>query len=293
MDTQTATRFPILLVHGLFGFERIADMDYFFGIRSALEQGGARVYVPSLSGANSNEVRGEQLLQQIDKILKETGAQKVNLIAHSQGPLAARYVAARNPEKVASVTSVNGVNHGSEFADQIRLALTPGALPEKIAQAITEAFAKFLALISGNPTLPQNTLLALGGLTTEGVASFNQQYPQGLPETWGGEGREVVNGVHYYSWSGIIKGNLLQEGKNAFDPLHLSCRVLGSFFTDEREQNDGLVGRYSSHLGKVIRSDYPMDHVDAINRTAGLVRSDADPVGLYVAHAALLKSKGL
>jgi len=293
MNNHATTKFPILLVHGLFGFERIGKLNYFHGIKEALEQAGARVYVPSLSGANSNDIRGEQLLKQIDRILKQTGSQKVNLIGHSQGSLASRYAAALSPRAVASVTSVSGANHGSELADVLRSAFTPGALPEQIAAVITKAFAVFLAQLGGSPALPQDTLEALDALTTEGVSAFNRKYPQGLPTLWGGEGPELVDGVRYYSWSGIIKGKLLDEGWNAIDPLHLSCRGFAEFFEKEKQENDGLVGRYSSHLGKVLRSDYSMDHVDTINHTAGTVRKGVDPVKLYVEHAALLKSKGL
>jgi triacylglycerol lipase len=293
MNTQATTKFPIALVHGLFGFERIGNITIFHGIKEALEHAGARVYVPALSGAHSNEVRGEQLLEQIAQILAQTGSQKVNLIAHSQGPLAARYAAAISPEKIASVTSVSGANHGSELADQLRKAFTPGALPEKVATTLISGFARFLAMLSGNPQLPQDILQALDALTTKGVAAFNQKYPQGLPATWGGEGAEQVDGVRYYSWSGVIKGTLFEEGHNIVDPLHLACRGYAQLFQNEKEQNDGFVGRYSSHLGKVIRSDYAMDHLDTVNQTAGAVRTGVNPVKLYVEHAALLKSKGL
>lgn len=293
MNTQAATKSPIVLVHGLFGFERIGNITIFHGIKEALEHAGAQVYVPSLSGAHNNEVRGEQLLEQIAQILTQTGSQKVNLIAHSQGPLAARYAAAVSPEKIASVTSVSGANHGSELADQLRKAFTPGALPEKVATTLITGFAHFLALLSGHRQLPQDTLQALDALTTEGVAAFNQKYPQGLPATWGGEGAEQVDGVRYYSWSGVIKGTLFEEGPNIVDPLHLACRGYAQLFQNEKEQNDGFVGRYSSHLGKVIRSDYAMDHLDTVNQTAGAVRTGVNPVKLYVEHAALLKSKGL
>lgn len=293
MNAHATTKFPILLVHGLFGFERIGNITIFHGIKEALENAGARVYVPSLSGAHSNEVRGEQLLVQIARILEQTGSQKVNLIAHSQGPLAARYAAATHPEHIASVTSVSGANHGSELADQLRKAFTPGALPEKVAATLIAGFAHFLALLSGNPQLPQDTLKALDALTTEGVASFNQKYPQGLPAIWGGEGAEQVDGVRYYSWSGVIKGTLFEEGHNIVDPLHLACRSYAQLFQNEKEQNDGFVGRYSSHLGKVIRSDYAMDHLDTVNQTAGAVRKGVDPIKLYVEHAMRLKSEGL
>jgi len=77
------------------------------------------------------------------------------------------------------------------------------------------------------------------------------------------------------------------------DPLHLACRSYAQLFQNEKEQNDGFVGRYSSHLGKVIRSDYAMDHLDTVNQTAGAVRKGVDPIKLYVEHAVRLKSEGL
>lgn len=92
---------------------------------------------------------------------------------------------------------------------------------------------------------------------------------------------------------GVLGYNPLIEGLNNLDPLHHSLVALSLLFTKERNQNDGLVGRYSMHLGKVIRSDYQLDHVDAINQTAGMVSKDIDPVQLFVNQIELLKSKGL
>lgn len=229
----------------------------------------------------------------MQRVIQLTGAEKVNLIGHSQGSLACRYAAAIHPGQVASVTSVSGVNFGSEIADLVRLAVKPGSLPEALAGTVMDAVGSFLSLISGHPYLPQDSVSALDALTTEGVAQFNVKYPQGLPSEWGGEGKEFDNGVYYYSWGGIINYNPLGQGLNNLDPLHAALVALSLLFSKERWQNDGLVGRYSMHLGKVIRSDYSMDHADAINQTAGVVTLDADPIKLFVEHVARLKSKGL
>lgn len=293
MQRNATTQYPILLVHGLFGFESIGNIDFFHGIKQALRQVGARVFIPYLSAAHCNELRGEQLLAQIDRILIGTGATKVNLIGHSQGALAARYAGAMQPKKIASVTSVSGPNLGSELADFLRKALIPGRLPEHVAAAVASLFGDFLSLLGGPPKIPQSAVAALNALTTEGVGAFNDKYPQGLPKTWGGMGKELVNGVRYFSWSGVLKGNLLDEGPDLLDPLHGVCRAFSRYFTTEPEENDGLVGRYSSHLGTVIRSDYPLDHMDTINQTAGLVRKGVNPVELYVEHAERLRSLGL
>jgi len=57
--------------------------------------------------------------------------------------------------------------------------------------------------------------------------------------------------------------------------------------------DDGLVGRCASHFGQVIRDDYPMNHLHAVNLFFGLVGPDVDPVQLYVDHARRLKQAGL
>lgn len=81
----TQTQYPIVLVHGLFGFDSLAGVDYFYGIPHALTRDGATVYVAQVSATNSTEVRGEQLLSQVETVLAATGAAKVNLIGHSHG----------------------------------------------------------------------------------------------------------------------------------------------------------------------------------------------------------------
>lgn len=293
MLRNATTQYPILLVHGLFGFDRIGKVEFFHDVKQALRTAGARVFIPQLSATHCNEARGEQLLAQIDRVLEGTGVDQVNLIGHSQGALATRYAAAVEPEIIASVTSVSGPNHGSELADFLRKALTPGRLPEHVASTVATLFANFLSLLSGQPDLPQNAIAALNALTTEGVGAFNDKYPQGLPKTWGGKGREVVNGVRYYSWSGTLQGGLVDQGLDALDPLHGFLQAFSHYFTTEAEQNDGLVGRYSSHLGKVIRSDYPLDHLDSLSQTAGPLRKGIDPIDLYVQHAERLRKAGL
>lgn len=293
MQRNADTRHPILLVHGLFGFDRIGAFELFHDIKQTLRSAGARVFVPHLSATHSNEARGEQLLAQVERILEGTGADKVNLIGHSQGALACRYAAAVAPQSVASVTSVSGPNHGSELADFLRKALKPGRLPEHVAAAAATLFADFLSLLSGKRDLPQNAIAALNALTTEGVAAFNEKYPQGLPTNWGGKGRELVNGVRYYSWSGVLQKHILDEGLNALDPLHGFLRAFSQYFVTEAGQNDGMVGRFSSHLGTVIRSDYPLDHLAAIRQTTPPIAKNVDPIDLYVQHAERLKKAGL
>ena len=83
MQRNATTQFPILLVHGLFGFDKIGGFELFHDIKQVLRAGGARVFIPYLSATHSNEARGEQLLVQIDRILAGTGTTRVNPVSYT------------------------------------------------------------------------------------------------------------------------------------------------------------------------------------------------------------------
>lgn len=296
MAQDLATRYPLVLVPGMLGFVRVLLYPYWFGIVRALRNGGAQVFAVQVSPLHSSEVRGEQLLAIIEDICRRTGAAKVNLIGHSQGALSARYAAARRPDRVASVTSVAGPNHGSELADHLELT-APGDSPQgRVLKAILHGLAIMLVWLETGwrrQPLPIDVHASHQSLTSAGVALFNQAYPQGLPETWGGEGAYEVNGVRYYSWSGTLQPGLTDKGRNRFDGSNRFCRLFARSFVKEKGHCDGMVGRFSSHLGQVIGDDFPLDHLDIVNHSLGAVGKGAEPLRLFTEHAARLKAAGL
>ncbi len=181
-----STRYPLVLVPGMLGFIRLVLYPYWYGIIKALRRSGATVIAVQVSPLNSTEVRGEQLLARIDEILRETGAQKVNLFGHSQGSLTARYAAAKRPDLVASVTSVAGPNHGSELADYLAKHYPADSAKGRLLEALLRFIGWLMALLETGyrgPKLPVDIHASHQSLTTAGVALFNQRYPQGLPET--------------------------------------------------------------------------------------------------------------
>lgn len=283
-STFTQTRYPIVLVHGLFGFDSALGVDYFYGIPSALRRGGARVFVAQVSAANSTEVRGEQLLIQVRNILAVTGATRVNLIGHSHGAPTARYVAGVAPQLVASVTSIGGVNRGSRVADILRGVAPAGSVSETIANSAVTALVTLINLASGGSSLPQLPIAALDSLTTAGSARFNQRFPAGVPTSGCGNGAELVNGVRYYSWTGT------RTLTNMLDVSDAPLGVLGLVFG---EANDGLVSACSSRLGRHL-GDFRQNHLDQVNQLFGLTDwFSTDPVTLFRQHANRLKAAGL
>lgn len=282
-DTYTKTKYPTVLVHGLMGFDDIAGIEYFYRIPWEISRSGGKVYTVEVPQANSSEIRGEALLLQVKQILAATGAQKVNLVGHSHGGPTIRYVAAVRPDLVASVTSVGGANGSADLADVILGVTSNVPLTDVLVDQVASALGRLIGLLSGTD-YAQDGAAALYALSA-GAADFNAKYPQGLPAQYCGNGAEVVNGVRYYSWSG---GSQLTNAADISDPL---LAITSLFYTGK---NDGLISSCKSRLGKVIRDDYRMNHVDEINHVFGLVDIfGGNPVAVYRQQANRLKNAGL
>jgi triacylglycerol lipase len=274
---STRTQHPIVLVHGLLGFDDLFGLvDYFEGIPAALEAGGAEVHVVTASQAARPEVRGEQIIPDLEAILDETGAEQVNLIGHSLGALDARYIAAVRPDLVASVTSIGGPHKGTPLAT-VLTATAP------LGSGMVQLVAELIRMISGSDD-PNDAAGALEVLTPEGAAEFNVAYPAAVPADCG-EGAPLVDGVHYYSWGSTGR---LTNPLDPSDPFLLAASLMIP------GPNDGLVGRCSTHLGDVIRDDYYQNHLDQTNLLLGIVGPlGPTPVRLYVEHARRLQLAGL
>lgn len=285
-DTYTKTKYPIVLVHGMLGFDTIGPVNYWWGIPGALRSGGATVYQPQVSATNGNEIRGEQLLAQLRQIQAQTGVAKFNLVAHSQGGITARYVLANAPELVASVLTVGSPHGGSPVADGV-LRDVQAAGVSGLAFDILSGLGTIISYLSGQPKLPQDAYATFNDTTVANAAAFNARYPVGIPTTPCGQGTATApNGAKLYSASGTAPIT------NLLDPVDSIMGLMSTYF--KGAPSDGMVGQCSSHFGAVLKDNYAWNHMDEVNQTFG-VRGlfTPDPVAFYRTHANRLKSAGL
>lgn len=282
----TQTQYPIVLAHGLFGFDSIMGVDYWYKVPEALQKDGAQVFLTSVANSNTPEVRGEQLIQEIERILAISGAKKVNLIGHSHGGPTSRYVASVRPDLVASVTSISGVNKGTPVAEKLNEWKNGSTEFATLLGTLGNALAQVIDFFSAGG-YQQDLLASVGSMTFAEAERFNAQHPAGIPSSACGQGEAVVNGIHYYSWAGQAPVT------NLLDPLEI-ITIASSAFFPAGERNDGLVGACASHLGKVIRDDFQMNHLDEINQAFGIhALQDTDPLEVFRTHANRLKQAGL
>ena len=287
-STYAKTKYPIVLVHGMAGFIRsdnASGQDYWYQIAPDLARNGANTWVTRVSPFNSTEVRGEQLVQQVEDILAITGQTKINLIGHSHGGPTARYVAGVMPNNVASVTAVGSPNKGSPLSDVILRA--EGTPAEGPLVNMVNFISNMIVWSKGfDPKeFPHDALAGSKSLSTEGSALFNNQFPMGVPTTTCGEGAYQEKGIYFYSFTGSAVLSNLADLTDAF---------LLSTSRNIPETNDGLVSRCSAKFGKTIRDDYRWNHLDEVNQVLGLRAIFApDPVQVYREQANRLKLQGL
>jgi triacylglycerol lipase len=281
--TTAKTKYPIVLVHGFIGFDNILGIQYFYQIPSKLRSEGATVYIASVNPSQTTEFRGDELVKQLKQWAAKDGVKKFNLIGHSHGGPTVRYAAGTVPEMVASVTTVAGTHFGSKVADEIGANMTPDGGFDNAATA----GLKLISWLTGNATTDSTNLkIALKALSTPGAAEFNARFPTAAPTTPCGNGPDTasINGnkMRWYSISGTAVKT------NSFDISDSLLAYTGDYF--KGEPNDGLVSQCASHWGKVIKDNYPWNHLDEINQVVNTIGKGApDPVAFYVQHANRLK----
>ncbi|MDX1756083.1 MAG: triacylglycerol lipase [Marinobacter sp.] len=290
-NDDAKTRHPIVLVPGIFAFDTIAGVDYWYRIPAALESEGATVFVPKINAFDSSAMRGERLIEQLDEIRAASNGQisKFNLVGHSQGGVTSRYVMNVRPDLVASVTTMHTPHKGSPLADIVTGVAPEGTLQGVAFETFANAVGDLVNLLSGNQHDDADIYAMLSEFNKPGAAAFNQQFPAGVPTSACGEGASQVtiagHDIALYSWSGTAT---VTTGVDLSDPMFA---ITGLAFD---EPNDGVTGRCSSHFGRVIKDNYTMNHIDVNNHLLGLVSLfEISPESLFRNHANRLKRAGL
>ncbi|MBP8184489.1 MAG: triacylglycerol lipase [Pseudomonas sp.] len=289
--TQAQTKHPIVLVPGIFAFDSIASIDYWYKIPAALQSQGATVYVPKINAFDSSVKRGEALIAQLDNIRASSAGKisKFNLMGHSQGGITVRYVMNTRPDLVASVTTMHTPHKGTPIADLVTGVAPASSLQGVAFTAFANAVGDIVNLLSNNKKSPADVRAMLAEFNAPGAAANNQRYPIGIPTSACGSGAETAsiagNSIRMYSWSGTAP---LTNVLDASDVLFGISRFAFN------EANDGVTGKCSSHFGKVLKDDYFMNHLDVTNQIFGAVSLfETNPKTLFQSHASRLKSLSL
>jgi triacylglycerol lipase len=116
-----ALNYPVVLVHGIAVSDRTNNVKIWGRISKVLADRDVQVFYGNTDAWGSYESNAFMLKKTIEKILSETGKEKVNIIAHSKGGIDSRYLIWKHDfgDKVASLTTICTPHHGAEIADLV------------------------------------------------------------------------------------------------------------------------------------------------------------------------------
>ena len=218
-----ATKYPILLVHGVFFRDRDV-FNYWGRIPGALKRNGAMLYYGKQQSALSVKDSASELAVRIREVIAETGAEKINIIAHSKGGLDSRYALSHLDcgKYVASLTTVNTPHRGCIFVDKVFESLSAEA-QQKMADAYNAA-----SRVRGD-TAP-DFLSAVGDLRKTACDKLNEETPD-------------CEGIYYQS-----VGSVTKNARSGRFPMDISY----PFVKKTDGENDGLVSIDSMKWGDMV-----------------------------------------
>ena len=263
-----ATKYPLLLVHGVF-FRDFKHFNYWGRVPAALERNGAKVYYGNHQSALTVAESAAELSERIKTIVRETGCEKVNIIAHSKGGLDCRYALSELDvlPMVASLITVNTPHRGCIYAEKL-LYKVPAGVKDGIANTYNAALRK---LGDSDPDF----IKAVTDLTFSACEKRNEKLkdPEGIFTARIGSMLATSDGGHF--------------------PLNLSHGIVKHY----DGPNDGLVGTSSFKWGDNFtllqpKGEKGISHADVID----LSRQDVEGFDVrefYVELVNDLKNRGL
>lgn len=281
--------FPIVLLHGMGGFvetKGLVKVEMFTGVVDDLTKSGNQAFQTLSPPFDTSEERAKMIAPQLEKILADTGAKKLNLVGHSQGGLDARVIASAGGlglgKKIASISTIATPHLGSGVAD-FALGIT-----EKVPDGLIDKGSDFFLGIAEKRMSDLDNDPALRAQVTELSSPhmrdvFNPKYKD-------------APGVRYYSWAGRTNrqdgAGVCDDGEQKNDPedvrlaspnLIATAKLLEN---GEGKANDGLVtvenakwGKFqkcvaTDHNGFVVQSPLGFDVVPFYREVVARVRKD-------------------
>jgi triacylglycerol lipase len=229
-------KYPVVLVHGIIAHDRGGILNFWGRIPDKLRENNIKVFWGNTDAWGSYESNAELLKATIDKILDETGCEKVNIIAHSKGGIDSRYLIWRYDygDKVASLTTISTPHHGAEIAD---LIYDQKIVHTRLAKNALAVYGKLYG--DTNPDLYNVNYQ----LTTGNMKEFN--------ESIGMDHR-----VYYQS--------IYTTMRNSFDDLVFFYSYL--YIKKINGDNDGTVSEYSARWSdNIVKIEGGISHFEIVD----------------------------
>jgi triacylglycerol lipase len=216
---QIALNYPVVLVHGIAMYDRTGAFNAWGKIPKTLVDKGVQVFYGNTDAWSSYESNALMLKESIEKILSETGKEKVNIIAHSKGGIDSRYLIWEHDfgGKIASLTTICTPHRGAETAD---LVYNQELVHTKMSLRVLALYGKLSSDI--RPNIYQVNYQ----LTTMYMKEFNEKV--------------IMDNMVYCQSLYTIMNNIFDD---------LLFRYTYPYINSVSGANDGLVSAYSAQWG--------------------------------------------
>lgn len=274
LESCIGAPYPIVLAHGMAGWDKIGGVNYFFNVAADLRARGEIVVEARVSPFEPSDVRARQLGAFVDQTLRLTNACKVNLIGHSQGGLDSRKLASSGGygDRIAAVVTVSTPHRGTPIADAVA-GLIPG-----IGYDVINGILKIFGGLTGAPGDP-NLKAQLQQMTTENMTKrFNVDNPDDARvRYYSVAGRSALKRADSECGGGVWSNPTRVDLLDALFVLPAVAFSLTSPNPFDPMAHDGLVSVASARWGKFLGC-VPADHLDEIGQLADLI---LDPISGY------------
>ncbi len=257
---------PVVLMHGFGILAAFRRKGHLHEEAMNLRLHGVRAYAPNVVAYNTVPIRAAMWKDRLERILDETGAERVNLIAHSMGGLDARYLISElemHPH-IASLVTISTPHHGSPIAALLR------EQPERLQSWVTDLCNWMGTTVQKEA--PSDFLTTVAELTEEYVCErFNPAIPD-------------HPSVQYWSFAGAA-------GKGAEAPINPFLLLFNSIIHKIEGINDGFVSVESAKWGE-FKGTIEADHARQVGiqlAPGGTFKSN----DFYSSVAAMLAAEGL
>lgn len=213
--------YPILLIHGM-GFRDGKLFNYWGRIPKMLKKMGFTVYYGGQDSNGTVETNGKVIARRIEEIVRETGCEKLNIIAHSKGGMDARYALSTlgMGKYAATLTTLSTPHHGSVTVDKLM------ELPDLLVRAVAKCSDIWLRIWGDKYP---DAYSVFHSFTTAEAERFNEQNPD-------------CEGVRYRSYAFVMK--------DPFSDLFMwFTNLVVSHFEGE---NDGLLAPRAVQWGEFM-----------------------------------------
>lgn len=257
------TRYPLVLMHGFGTIAGLFGQGVLHAHAMHLRGHGIAAYAPNVNPYDTVEVRTRAWQHRIDRVLEETGSDRVSLVAFSAGGLDARHLVGPlgYADRVAAVVTVSTPHHGTALCDFLL------ERPERLREFVVGVM-DWLGRAAYAEEEP-HTGTALIELTPAFVCEqFNPDHPD-------------VQGVHYASWAG-------RAGKGTDTAISPALLLHNRILYAASGVNDGMVPVESARWGE----DMGVIGADHLRQVGGGLGSGFDSHAFFLEIARDLAARG-